>query len=307
MWLMSAKAAAFRALLEAKDYFVAPGVFDLFSARIADGMGFRALYMTGYGTSLSLLGQPDAGIACYGDFVGRVERLCERTSLPLIADADTGFGGLVNVRETVRGYERAGAAAIQIEDQQFPKRCGHTPGKRIVSKRDMVARIKVAVEARRNADFCIIARTDARAVNGLDDAMRRAEAYARAGADVLFIEAPQSREELDLVASAFDVPVMANMNPGPTLTPELPAAALARMGFAFSIYPGLLMMSAAAAMRQALAHLGTHGSAIGLEMPLATLDDLHQISGFPEVWEMEREWADLESEPKRSTRAARPR
>src|SRR5690554_6326197 len=179
---MQSRASRLRELLETRQYFVAPGVFDLFSARIADMAGFAALYMTGYGASLSLLGQPDAGIATYSDFVGRVARICERTSTPLIADADTGFGGLINVSQTVRGYEAAGAAAIQIEDQEFPKRCGHTPGKRIVDTRDMVMRIRVAVDARRSQDTLIIARTDARSVTGLDDAMRRAEAYAEAGA-----------------------------------------------------------------------------------------------------------------------------
>ena len=290
---MSENAAKLRKLLKAGDYFIAPGVFDLFSARIADRMGFKALYMTGYGAALSLLGQPDAGIASYSDFVGQVERLTERTTSPLIADADTGFGGLLNIRHTVRGYEKAGAAAIQIEDQEFPKKCGHTPGKRVVSQEEMVTRIKVAVDSRRSDDFCIIARTDARAVHGFADAMRRGYAYQEAGADILFIEAPETAEELAEIGRSFDVPVMANMNPGPTRTPELPAQDLADMGFAFSIYPGITMMSAAAAMGQALAHVRDHGSALGIDMPLATLADLHEITGFAEVWEFERTYATL--------------
>mgnify|MGYP001317669775 CR=1 FL=1 len=301
---MSGKAASLRKLLNAGDYFVAPGVFDLFSARIADRMGFKAIYMTGYGTALSLLGQPDAGIASYSDFVGRVERLAERTASPLIADADTGFGGLINVRHTVRGYEKAGAAAIQIEDQEFPKKCGHTPGKRVVSQEEMVARITVAVDSRQSDDFCIIARTDSRAVHGFADAMRRGEAYQTAGADILFIEAPETREELAEIGRSFDVPVMANMNPGPTKTPELPAAELAAMGFAFSIYPGITMMSAAAAMQQALCYVRDNGSALGIDMPLSTLADLNEITGFPEVWQFERTYASLidELEARKSER-----
>lgn len=290
---MNERTTAFRRLLDKKQFFVAPGVYDMFSALIAERVGFSAIYMTGYGTSLSQLGLPDAGLATYSDFVDRVARLTARISTPVIADADTGFGGLINVQHTVRGYETAGAVAIQIEDQEFPKRCGHTPGKRVVSLDEMVLRIRVAVDSRRNSDFCIIARTDARAELGLDEALRRAEAYVKAGADILFIEAPQSREELEIIGKSFDVPLMANMNPGPTLTPELPATDLARMGFAFSIYPGITMLPAAAAMTRALEYLKEHGSAIGLKVPMVTLADLHQISGFPDVWAFEQRYAAL--------------
>src|SRR5690606_26638385 len=175
--------------------------------------------------------------------------------------------------------------------QEFPKRCGHTPGKRVVSQEEMVARVKVAVDSRQSDDFCIIARTDARAVHGFADAMRRAEAYQKAGADILFIEAPETREELAEIARSFDVPVMANMNPGPTKTPELSAAELAEMGFAFSIYPGITMMSAACAMQQALTYVRDNGSALGLEVPLSTLADLNEIAGFADIWDFERTYA----------------
>jgi 2,3-dimethylmalate lyase len=290
---MNEQTRTFRRLLDKKQFFVAPGVYDMFSALIAERVGFSAIYMTGYGTSLSQLGLPDAGLATYSDFVDRVTRLTARISTPVIADADTGFGGLINVQHTVRGYEAAGAVAIQIEDQEFPKRCGHTPGKRVVSLDEMVLRIRVAVDSRRSSEFCIIARTDARAELGLDEALRRAEAYVKAGADILFVEAPQSREELEIIGKSFDVPLMANMNPGPTLTPELPATELAQMGFAFSIYPGITMLPAAAAMTRALEYLKEHGSSIGLKLPMVTLADLHQISGFPEVWAFEQRYAAL--------------
>jgi 2-methylisocitrate lyase-like PEP mutase family enzyme len=284
---------AFRRLLAKQQFFVAPGVHDMLSALIAERVGFSAIYMTGYGTSLSQLGLPDAGLATYSDFVDRAARLSERISAPIIADADTGFGGLINVQHTIRGYEMAGVAAIQIEDQEFPKRCGHTPGKRVVSLNEMVLRIRVAVDNRRNSDFCIIARTDARAELGLDEALRRAEAYVKAGADILFVEAPQSREELATIGKSFDVPLMANMNPGPTLTPELSAGELAEMGYAFSIYPGITMLPAAAAMMQELEYLKEHKSAVELNVPMVTLADLHQISGFPEVWAFEKRYAAL--------------
>src|SRR5271157_6488885 len=150
-----------------------PGVYDMVSLRMAAAMGFEALYMTGYGTVASHLGLPDAGLASYADMVGRVEVMAEMANAPLIADGDTGYGGLLNVRHTVQGYERAGAAAIQLEDQEFPKKCGHTPGRRVIAADDMVRKIAVAVEARRSADFLIIARTDARGALGLAEAIRR--------------------------------------------------------------------------------------------------------------------------------------
>src|SRR5579871_1844218 len=165
----------------------APGVYDMVSLRIASSMGFDALYMTGYGTVASHLGLPDAGLAGYSEMVGRVEAMARMAAAPLIADGDTGYGGLLNVRHTVRGYERAGAAAIQLEDQQFPKKCGHTPGRRVVSADDMARKIAVAAEARTSPEFLIIARTDARSSLGLAEAIRRGRAYAEAGADMLFI------------------------------------------------------------------------------------------------------------------------
>ncbi|MEO1106179.1 MAG: isocitrate lyase/PEP mutase family protein, partial [Pseudomonadota bacterium] len=175
---------ALRARLEARDTVLAPGVFDLISARIADQAGFSALYMTGYGIAASHLGLPDAGLATYSDMVDRVERLAERCITPLIADGDTGYGGALNVRHTVRGYERAGAAGIQLEDQVFPKKCGHTLGRQVIPLEDAVTKIKVAVDSRLDEDFLIIARTDARTAHGLDAALERAAAFREAGADV---------------------------------------------------------------------------------------------------------------------------
>src|SRR5215470_3537993 len=173
----------------------APGVYDMISAKIADRLGFRALYMTGYGVSASV-GLPDAGLASYTEMVERVAQICQGTATPVICDADTGFGGLLNVERTVRGYERAGAAAIQIEDQVFPKKCGHTPGRGVVPVEQMVRKIEVAAASRSSPDFLIVARTDARTSLGLDEALRRGEAYARAGADILFIESPESEAEM---------------------------------------------------------------------------------------------------------------
>ena len=215
----------------------APGVYDMVSLRMAARMGFDALYMTGYGTVASHLGLPDAGLASYADMVGRVEAMARMAGAPLIADGDTGYGGLLNVRHTVRGYERAGAAAIQLEDQEFPKKCGHTPDRRVIAAEDMVRKISVAVEARTSPDFLIIARTDARTSLGLAEAMRRASAYAEAGADLLFVESPESEAEMAAIGRELgDMPLVANMVEGGR-TPMLSTARLAEIGYALAIYP----------------------------------------------------------------------
>ncbi len=224
---MTSKAGALRARLAGPGLITAPGVYDMISARIADRMGFPALYMTGFGVVASYLGLPDAGLATYTDMVGRVNQICTIASTPLIADADTGYGGLLNVAHTLRGYSKAGAAAVQFEDQEFPKKCGHTPGRRVIPTADMVKKIRVAVEARGDDDILIVARTDARTAHGLDEALRRAEAYAKAGADILFVESPESEREMEKICASFELPLMANMVEGGK-TPILSAGAAHR-------------------------------------------------------------------------------
>ena len=193
-------------MIEAGEFITAPGVFDMISTIVADRMGFPALYVTGYGVSASHLGLPDAGIMTYTDMETRVRRIAESSSTPVIADADTGYGGLLNVHHTVRGYEAAGVCAIQIEDQEYPKKCGHTPGRRVVPLEDMVSKIKVANDSRSSEDFLIIARTDSRTSLGLDEALRRGEAFERAGADVIFIEAPETVEEMQMINDRIGKP-----------------------------------------------------------------------------------------------------
>src|SRR6476660_6235284 len=237
----------------------APGVFEMISARIADTMGFDALYMTGYGVVASHLGLPDAGLASYTEMVGRVNQIASGTSTPLIADGDTGYGGLLNVDFTVRGYEKAGAQAIQIEDQEYPKKCGHTPGRRVVPIADAARRIKVAVEARASKDFLVIARTDARTALGLDEALRRGEAFLKAGADLLFIESPESEEEMVRIGRTFDVPLLANMVEGGR-TPVLDKNELERLGFKIAIFPTSGFLAAGAAMRSIKKEIRSSGS-----------------------------------------------
>jgi len=267
----------------------APGVFEMISARIADGMGFDALYMTGYGVVASHLGLPDAGLASYTEMVGRVHQIASGTSTPLIADGDTGYGGLLNVDFTVRGYEKAGAQAIQIEDQEYPKKCGHTPGRRVVPIADAVRRIKVAVEARSSKDFLVIARTDARTALGLDEALRRGEAFLKAGADMLFIESPESEEELVKVGKTFaGVPLVANMVEGGR-TPILSRAELEACGFKLAIFPTAGFLAAGAALRSVYGEIQSKGSSKAWGGELYPFNDFSRLMGFERVWAFERE------------------
>ena len=280
-----------RKRLGQKQLVVAPGVFDMVSLRCANQFGFDALYMTGYGTVASHLGLPDAGLATYTDMVGRVKAMAAQAAAPLIADGDTGYGGLLNVRHTVRGYEDAGASAIQLEDQEFPKKCGHTPGRRVIPAEDMIKKIRVAVESRRSADFLVIARTDARTTLGLDEALRRAEAYAKAGADVLFVESPESEEEMRTIGRAFDLPLVANMVEKGR-TPVLSREELQALGFRLAIFPVTALLAALRAMSGVYAHLKDTGSSAGVAVPLQDFADLTKLMGFEDVWEFDRTHAD---------------
>jgi 2-methylisocitrate lyase-like PEP mutase family enzyme len=281
--------ASLKATLEAGEFIVAPGVFEMFSARIADRLGFQALYMTGYGVSASHLGLADAGLVSYRDMVERARTIAAGTTTPLIADADTGFGGLLNIRETVRGYEAAGVQAIQIEDQEMPKKCGHTPNRRVVPLADAVKRVEVAVESRRSADFLIVARTDARAGLGLDEALRRANAFARAGADILFVEAPESEEEFERVGAelAGSAKLLANMVPSGK-SPDVGAAKLKAFGFSIAIYPSAGMAPVCAALHSSYEFLLKHGSLKNCPVPAYDMQQLHELVGFPDVWAFEQ-------------------
>lgn len=270
---------------------VAPGVFDLISAKVADSVGFEALYMTGYGVVASHLGLPDVGLASYSDMVSRVGRIANGISMPLIADGDTGYGGLLNVQHTVRGYEAAGAAAIQLEDQEFPKKCGHMLGRRVIPLEDMVAKIRVAVETRDSADFLIVARTDARTAYGLDEALRRADAFAEAGADVLFVESPEGVEEMRSICARFDLPLVANMVEGGR-TPVLSKSELEALGFKLALFPGSGFLAAAAALRRTYQHLKEEGSTAGADLDFYPFADFSRLMGFDEVYEFERRHAE---------------
>jgi 2-methylisocitrate lyase-like PEP mutase family enzyme len=277
--------------LAAGEFIAAPGIFDGISIRIAESMGFDALYMTGYGTVGSHLGLPDAGLASYRDMVERVKVFTSIAKTPMIADGDTGYGGLLNVEHTVRGYEGAGAAGIQIEDQEFPKKCGHTPMRRVIPLEDMLKKIKVAVAARDSDDFLIVARTDARTGHGLDEAIRRGEAFAKAGADIVFVESPESVEEMEKIGASIDAMLLVNVVEGGS-TPVLPAAEYQSIGYNIAIYPGAGFLAVGAALKSVYTQIKETGSSIGAEAPLADFMEFSRSMGFEDVWAFEKQWAD---------------
>ncbi len=281
-----------REKLERREFIVIPGLQDMIAATMAAKVGFDIVYGSGFWLTASSLGLPDAGIATYTQMLDRMATLVRSSSgAAVIADADTGYGGLLNVHHTVRGYEAAGVTAIQLEDQEFPKKCGHTPFKRCVPVQDMVDKIRVAAEAREDKkNFLIIARTDARAELGVDEALRRLEAYARAGADILFFEAPQSEDEMRRACEAFELPMMANMSDGGK-TPMLSAQTLQEIGFSLAIYPSMTSLAAAAAMERALRHLKASGGSLAPGDDLFDFNEFCRRIGFEEVWDFEKRWA----------------
>lgn len=290
---MSTPRQQFASALKSGRFIAAPGVFELISVKIASQMKFDALYMTGYGTVASYLGLPDAGLATYSQMVERVGQMCAATDKPMICDGDTGYGGLLNVKHTVEGYERAGAAAIQIEDQEFPKKCGHTPGRTVIPREDMVQKIKVAASARESDDFLIVARTDARTSYGLDEAISRGQAFEDAGADIIFVESPESIDEMEQICKAIKKPKLCNVVDGGS-TPVLPAEQLQDLGYAMAIYPGTGFMAMGAALRDVYSHIESTGSSVGLKTPVYDFMDFSKLMGFDDIWEFERTWEPAE-------------
>ena len=284
--MVSTQAALLAGRLRDGEFITAPGVYDMISARMADRLGFSALYMTGSGVVASHLGLPDAGIATFTEMADRAAMIAAGTKTPLIADADTGYGAVLNVRHTVRGYEQAGVAAIQIEDRAYPKKCGHTSGQRIVPTNEMVTKIKVALDSRNDEEFLVIARTDAQKAEGRDEAMRRLEAYQEAGADILFYEAPANVDEMADAARRFDTPLMANMVEGGA-TPVLTPNELEALGFQVAIFPASGFLAATEALSRVYAALYNSGSSNVEGAPLHDFKDFLALMGFDEVLEFE--------------------
>lgn len=270
--------ARLRALLAQPGLITSLGVHDVFTGLVVEQAGFDTVFLGGFGASASALGLPDLNLMTMSEMAEVVGRMTARLTTPVIADGDTGHGDLHNVARTVAMFERAGAAGILLEDQVTPKRCGHFADKQVIPAADMVLKIKVAVQTRRNPDFVIIARTDARQVNGLDDAIDRANRCCAAGADVAFIEAPQSLAELAEIPRRVPYPLLANMLTG-GVTPILPAAELAQLGYKIAVFPVETLMVTAAAVRALCAHIQATGRADTTPVPMATFADIKQLLG----------------------------
>ena len=263
---------------------LAPGVYDAFTALLAERAGFEALYLSGASVAYARLGRPDIGLVTATELEETLSRIAERVAAPLIVDADTGFGNALNVQRTVQRLERAGAAAIQLEDQSLPKRCGHLDGKELVSAAEMAGKVRAAVDARARADTLIVARTDAVAVEGLAPALDRAEAYLAAGADVLFVEALRTEADMRAATARFAgrAPLLANMVEGGK-TPVLPVAELERLGFAIAIFPGGTARAAAFAFTEYYASLKAHGTTTPYRGRMIDFDELQRLLGTAEI------------------------
>jgi len=278
-------------LLAAGEMVLAPGCYDALGARLVEDAGFGAAYMTGFGSAAARLGRPDIGLMTLPEMVDNARRIVDAVDIPVIADADTGYGNPINVIRTIREYEAAGVAAVHLEDQVMPKKCGHMEGKQLIQPAEMAAKVSAAVAARRSPEFLIIARTDARAPEGLESAIERARLYRRAGADILFIEAPQSVQEIETVARRFEgVPLLFNYAEG-AKTPPVDYEFLRELGFALVIFPISMLLVATAAMRSALARIKDDGSPVNLLSTLIPFNDFLDFIGMPEVRELERRFA----------------
>ena len=284
--------ARLRELLSAGPPVMAPGAYDALSARLIEQAGFDVVYMTGFGTTASLIGRPDVGLLSGTEMVENARRIAAAVDVPVIADADTGYGNAINVVRTVQLYEQAGVAGIQLEDQVTPKKCGHMSGKQLIGADEMVGKLRAAVEARRDPDLLVIARTDAVAVTGTDDAIARARAFADAGADVLFVEAPTSEADIERVAAELRgvAPLVFNWAEGGR-TPPLSLERITELGFSLVIYPIGTLLAATAGIRSLLATLKSDG------VPTAALDDLPafgeftDLIGLPEVQRLEQRFS----------------
>ena len=287
---MTSRTDALRQLLAGPDILVTPACFDALSARLVERAGFKLSFMSGFAVSAARLGMPDTGLISYAEMVDQGRNLCGAVSIPVIGDADTGYGNALNVKRTIQGYAQAGFACAMIEDQVAPKRCGHTRGKLVVDRDEAVSRIRAAVDARdEGADILIMARTDARAPQGFDEAMWRIEAFADLGADILFLEAPESEDEMQRFCAGVPGPKMANLveqGETPLLSPDR----LQALGFKIALYPLTLMNAAMAAMNRALAALKDG------QTPEQLLDfaEVQDVVGFPDYYDAERKYADAE-------------
>jgi len=279
-----------RELLRHRKAVLLPGAANALAARVIEDIGFKAIYVTGAGVANTFLGVPDIGLLSVTELASHVSAMREAVALPLIIDADTGFGNAINVSRTIQTLERSGANAIQLEDQEFPKRCGHFFGKSVISRAEMMQKIHAAVDARVDPDLVIVARTDAIAVNGFDDAMERAAAYIEAGADMIFVEAPRSREQIAEIPKRLSVPQFINIVAG-GLTPMIALGELEKMGYSMVLYANTALQASIAGMQKVLGHLKAHGSLDGVSNQLASFEERQRIVSKPHFDDLEKKYS----------------
>jgi 2-methylisocitrate lyase-like PEP mutase family enzyme len=282
------QAQKLRDLLAEPGVHIMPGCYDGLSAKLVADAGFKVTFMSGFAVSAARLGLPDTGLISFAEMLDTVRNCSSAAAkIPLIGDGDTGYGNALNVQRTVTEYARAGAAAVMIEDQVSPKKCGHTRGKDVISREEARMKIRAAIDAKVNADILIMARTDARAVHGFDAALERCHDFEAEGADIIFLEAPETEVEMRTFCQAMKKPCMANMVPGGK-TPILPPAQLADVGYKLALYPVMLLSSAVAAMQATLAAL--RPDAVAKQPPAVSFTDLQRIVGFPDYWQRETQY-----------------
>ena len=279
-----------RELLRQRKAVLLPGAANALAARVIEDIGFKAIYVTGAGVANTFLGVPDIGLLSVTELASHVSAMREAVALPLIIDADTGFGNAINVTRTIQTLERSGANAIQLEDQEFPKRCGHFFGKSVISRAEMMQKIHAAVDARVDPELVIVARTDAIAVNGFDDAMERAAAYIEAGADMIFVEAPRSREQIAEIPKRLGVPQFINIVAG-GLTPMIGLGELEKMGYSMVLYANTALQASIAGMQKVLGHLKAHGSLDGVSNQLASFEERQRIVSKPHFDDLEKKYS----------------
>ena len=279
-----------RELLRHRKAVLLPGAANALAARVIEDIGFKAIYVTGAGVANTFLGVPDIGLLSVTELASHVSAMREAVALPLIIDADTGFGNAINVSRTIQTLERSGANAIQLEDQEFPKRCGHFFGKSVISRAEMMQKIHAAVDARVDPDLVIVARTDAIAVNGFDDAMERAAAYIEAGADMIFVEAPRSREQIAEIPKRLGVPQFINIVAS-GLTPMLGLGELEKMGYSMVLYANTALQASIAGMQKVLGHLKVRGSLDGVSNQLASFEERQRIVSKPHFDDLEKKYS----------------
>jgi methylisocitrate lyase len=286
------KTTKLKNMIKRKEILVMPGAYDCLSAKIIEKCGYEAIQATGYGIAASVLGKPDVGILSLGEMLNQTKNMCRSVNIPIMADGDNGFGNAVNVFHTVQAFEDAGAAGINLEDQVFPKKCGHMEGKQVISLDEMIGKIKAAVAAKKDKDFVINARTDAIAVYGVEEAIKRANAYAEAGADLIFVEAMRSEEEIKYVIENVNAPVSVNMVDSGK-TPIIPLNRLEELGAARVSIPVTTIFTAAKAIEKSMRTILEEGIPVSKNHPdyVYTFDEFTNLVGLPEIQEIEKKYS----------------